>query len=51
MVKKKVIFGRIIKISKGVGYRTIFETKEEAEKYREMNEFILKNDNYDVEKK
>lgn len=49
-MKKTVHLGGIINRRQlGVGFDIIFKTKDEAQRYKEMLMFILKNDKYNVE--
>ena len=42
------ILGTRVQTKKGYGFKLSFCTKEEAIKYKEMNEFILKDDEYTI---
>ena len=49
MVKhSKVTLGGIIQCGGGIGFKTIFEDKETAQKYKDMFMWILKDDKFIV---
>jgi len=51
-MKKKTWIGGIIKHNhNGIGFKLTFKTKKEAQHYKEMIIFILKNDNYHIKQK
>ena len=46
----KVSLGGIMnRRHKGIGFDIVFQTKEEAQHYKEMMTFILKGDGYEIE--
>ena len=51
MVKPKVTIGGIIKYNGGIGFKCVFQDKEQANKYKDMIRWILNNDGYHIEDK
>jgi hypothetical protein len=43
--------GRIIKHSNGIGFKVTFNTKEEAQKYKDEIYFIISVDGYKIDNK
>ena len=47
-MKKEVTLTGIIGIKGGYGFKTIFNSKEDANKYKDMIRFILEDDKFKV---